>query len=64
MLTKSSNPTQHAQGRMADCSGPCKETTTRRNVTQGGWKKGFNDPHPAAPGARKQKFPPPPVLSK
>ena len=34
--TESSNPTQHAQGRTGDCPGPCKETTTRRNVTQGG----------------------------
>ena len=31
-----SNPTQHAKGRTGDCSGPRKETTTRRNVTQGG----------------------------
>ena len=34
--TESSNPTQHAKGRTGGCPGPCKETTTRRNVTQGG----------------------------
>ena len=34
--TESSNPTQHAKGRTGDCPGPRKETTTRRNVTQGG----------------------------
>ena len=33
--TESSNPTQHAKGRTGDCPGPCKGTTTRRNVTQG-----------------------------
>ena len=33
--TESSNPTQHAKGRTEDCPGPRKETTTRRNVTQG-----------------------------
>ena len=33
--TERSNPTQHAKGRTGDCSGPRKETTTRRNVTQG-----------------------------
>ena len=35
-LTESSNPTQHAKRRAGDCPGPCKETATRRNVTQGG----------------------------
>ena len=35
--TESSDPTQHAKGRTGDCPGPRKETTTRRNVTQGGW---------------------------
>ena len=34
--TESSDPTQHAKGRRGDCPGPCTETTTRRNVTQGG----------------------------
>ena len=34
--TERSNPMQHAKGRTGDCSGPRKETTTRRNVTQGG----------------------------
>ena len=33
--TENSNPTQHAKGRTGDCPGPRKETTTRRNVTQG-----------------------------
>ena len=33
--TESSDPTQHAKGRTGDCPGPRKETTTRRNVTQG-----------------------------
>ena len=33
--TENSDPTQHAKGRMGDCPGPRKETTTRRNVTQG-----------------------------
>ena len=33
--TESSDPTQHAEGRTGDCPGPRKETTTRRNVTQG-----------------------------
>ena len=34
--TESSDPTQHAKGRMGDCPGPRKGATTRRNVTQGG----------------------------
>ena len=34
-LTESSNPMQHAKGRTGACPGPRKETTTRRNVTQG-----------------------------
>ena len=33
--TERSDPTQHAKGRTGDCPGPRKETTTRRNVTQG-----------------------------
>ena len=33
--TERSNPTQHAEGRTGDCPGPHKETTTRRNATQG-----------------------------
>ena len=37
--TESSDPMQHAKGRTGDCPGPRKETTTRRNVTQGG--RGF-----------------------
>ena len=40
--TERSDPTQHAKGRTGDCPGPRKETTTRRNVTQGGggrWHK-------------------------
>ena len=40
--TESSNPTQHAKGRMGDCPGPRKGTTTRRNVTRGG---GFQSSH-------------------
>ena len=32
--TERSDPTQHAKGRTGDCPGPCKETTTRRNVTR------------------------------
>ena len=36
--TQSSNPTQRAKGRMGDCPGPRKGATTRRNVTQGGWR--------------------------
>ena len=35
-LTESSDPTQHAKGRIGDCPGPRKETATRRNVIQGG----------------------------
>ena len=34
--SESSDPTQHAKGRMGDCPGPRKETATPRNVTQGG----------------------------
>ena len=34
-LIERSNPTQHAKGRTGDCPGLRKETTTRRNVTQG-----------------------------
>ena len=34
--TESSDPTQHAKGRMGDRPGPRKGATTRRNVTQGG----------------------------
>ena len=33
--TERSDPTQHAKGRTGDRPGPRKETTTRRNVTQG-----------------------------
>ena len=33
--TESSDLTQHAKGRTGDCPGPRKETTTRRNATQG-----------------------------
>ena len=33
--TESSDPTQHAKGRMGDCPGPRKGATTTRNVTQG-----------------------------
>ena len=39
--TESSDPTQHAKGRTGDCPGPRKETTTRRNATQGG-RRGSN----------------------
>ena len=41
--TERSDPMQHAKGRTGDCPGPCKETTTRRNVTQGG---GSGEPPP------------------
>ena len=34
--TERSNPTQQVKGRTGDCPGPRKETTPRRNVTQGG----------------------------
>ena len=34
--TESSDPTQHAKGRTGNCPGPRKETTSTRNVTQGG----------------------------
>ena len=34
--TERSDPTQHAEGGTGDRPGPRKETTTRRNVTQGG----------------------------
>ena len=34
--TERNDPTQHVKGRTGDCPGPRKETTTRRNVTQGG----------------------------
>ena len=34
--TERSDPTQHVKRRTGDCPGPCKETTTRRNVTRGG----------------------------
>ena len=33
---ESNDPTQDAKGRMGDCPGPRKETTSRRNVTRGG----------------------------
>ena len=35
--TERSDPMQHAKGRTGDCPGPRKETTTRRNVTRGGY---------------------------
>jgi hypothetical protein len=38
--TESSDPTQHAKGRTGDCPEPCKGTSTRRNVTQGGANAG------------------------
>ena len=34
--TERSDPTHHAKGRTGDCPGPCKGTTTKRNVTGGG----------------------------
>ena len=34
--TERNDLTQHAKGRTGECPGPRKETTTRRNVTQGG----------------------------
>ena len=34
--TERSDPTQHAKGGTGECPGPRKETTTGRNVTQGG----------------------------
>ena len=42
--TERSDPTQHAKGRTGDCPGPRKETTTRRNVTQGvrPWASGLS----------------------
>ena len=59
--TERSDPTQHAKGRTADCQGPRKETTTRRNVPQGGLKEPFlffcsfrrvlSPPPPSLPGA-------------
>ena len=52
--TESSNPAQHAKGRTGDCPGPCKGTTTRRNVTQGGVGRLW-------PGS---KCPPPPPRSR
>ena len=37
----SSDPTQHAKGRVGDCPRPCKETATIRNVIQrGGGRRG------------------------
>ena len=44
--TGSGDPTQHAKGRTGDCPGPHKETTTRRNVTQGGLTCQTGDPPP------------------
>ena len=41
--TERSDPTQHAKGTTGDCPGPRKETTTRRNVTQGGGGGLWND---------------------
>ena len=41
---ESSDPTQHAKGRTGDCPRPRKETTTRRNVTQGGGVQGGTSP--------------------
>ena len=42
--TERSDPTHHAKGRTGDCPGPRKETTTRRNVTQGGAVEVSNTP--------------------
>ena len=56
--TESSNPTQHAKGRTGDCPGPCKGTTTRRNVTQGIRCRGCHNQHsPGTPttGLRKRR---------
>ena len=41
--TESSAPTQHAKGRTGDCPGPRKETTTKRNVTQGAGGRSVTD---------------------
>ena len=51
-LTESSDPTQHAKGRTGDCPGPHKETTTRRNVTQGLDRGGAGYPRWVAGGVR------------
>ena len=55
--TDSSDPTQHAKGRPGDRPGPRKETTTRRNVTQGGFGPGTGPPSPPLP--RPPPSPPP-----
>ena len=44
--TERSDLTQHAKGRTGDCPGPRKETTTRRNVTQGGYPPPPGPPFP------------------
>ena len=71
--TERSDPTQHAKGRTGDCPGPRKETTTRRNVTQGGtppplpmhpWCRPLHSPTAmgkVGPGSRVQRPPPPPL---
>ena len=49
--TERSDPTQHAKGRTGACSGPRKETTTRRHVRRGGGWVGRRSPgcHSAPP---------------
>ena len=61
--TESSNPTQHAKGTTGECPGPRKETTTRRNVTQGAEMKVFEclrlnrlRPHVADGSVEQAKF--------
>ena len=44
--TERSDLTQHAKGRTGDCPGPRKETATRRNVPQGGYRPPLWDPSP------------------
>ena len=56
--TESSDPTQHAKGRTGDRPGPRTETTTRRNVTQGGLRAG-PDPAPPPPHSFRTPQPPP-----
>ena len=56
--TESSDPTQQAKGRTGDCPGPRKETTTRRNVTQGG-RPGHLRGCPSTGGHARGPPPPP-----
>ena len=62
--TERSDPTQHAKRRTGDCLGPCNETATRQNVTQGERRPPTTTPTSTPTDAACQHQPPPPSSSQ